>query len=262
MRPISELDAKNIKIVLTDIDDTLTDEGRVKPETYTALWSLKQSGFTVIPVTGRPAGWCELIARQWPVDWVIGENGAFAFGLQNRGMSRLFYQAKMQQTVNKKKLQTLQKKILKSVPGCKVASDQFSRIFDLAIDFAEDVNPPLTQAKVMKIQSLFQNAGATAKVSSIHVNGWFGTHDKLKMCLKLLQKKYSLAGPDALACSVFVGDSPNDEPMFRAFPNSVGVASVVEYKNIFKDLPKFICQQKGGAGFVEVAEVLLKNGRA
>ena len=82
MKPItliSEEEASRVRFVLMDIDDTLTLKGKLLSSSYSALWKLKEAGLVVIPVTGRPAGWCDLIAREWPVDGVIGENGALAF---------------------------------------------------------------------------------------------------------------------------------------------------------------------------------------
>src|SRR6476469_2545152 len=82
MRPITELPVdvrRGVRAVLTDIDDTLTEHGRLPAVAYTAMARLKQAGLAVVPITGRPAGWCDLIARQWPGDGVVGENGAFYF---------------------------------------------------------------------------------------------------------------------------------------------------------------------------------------
>ena len=61
---------------LADIDDTISTSGRVTAEAYAAMERLRRAGLLVIPITGRPAGWCDHIARMWPVDAVVGENGA------------------------------------------------------------------------------------------------------------------------------------------------------------------------------------------
>jgi hypothetical protein len=202
-------------------------------------------------VTGRPAGWCDMIARFWPVDGVVGENGAFWFRYDHaaRRMARQFFNS----GGHRARLDALAGEILSSVPGAAVASDQAYRAADLAIDFAEDVGP-LPAADVDRIVALFEAAGASAKVSSIHVNGWFGDYDKLSTALAFLDGKF---GREEIA---FIGDSPNDEPMFRHFPNGVGVANVRDFASRMQVLPAWITERRSGAGFVEFAETLL-NGR-
>ncbi len=242
--------------VLTDIDDTLTDHGQLGAEAYQALWNLKAKGFKIIPVTGRPAGWCEMIARFWPVDGIIGENGGFYFRYYNKKMKRVFFAKENEMIRNRKKLDKVQKEILKKVKGCALASDQFSRLMDLAIDFCEDVKP-LPAKKIQQIVDIFEKNGAQAKVSSIHVNGWFGTYSKVTMIKKFLKTEFKLSEADIKNNCVFSGDSPNDEPMFEYFPYSVGVANI---KNFIKDLdspPKFVTPSNGGKGFVELANHLI-----
>ena len=82
MRPLNEFsvqEKRKIKFVLTDIDDTLTLNGRLPSLAYAAMERLWNSGIKVIPITGRPAGWCDHMARMWPIDGIVGENGAFYF---------------------------------------------------------------------------------------------------------------------------------------------------------------------------------------
>ena len=259
MKPISELNNKHIEFVFTDIDDTLTDDGRLVPEAYAALWNLHNKGFKIIPITGRPAGWCELIARQWPVAGVIGENGAFYFRLVEQNMKRQFVVDNQIRVQNAQKLFAIQQEILESVPGAKIASDQFCRLFDLAVDFAEDVSPPLTESDVKKIVDIFKKYGAEAKVSSIHVNGWFGDYDKLSCCELILKNEFGIELSSNLEKFVFAGDSPNDAPMFKAFTNSVGVANVRKFEKQIEHLPKYICHSEGGKGFAELSEQLLNR---
>jgi hypothetical protein len=251
-----------IRFVLTDIDDTLTNEGRLEPEAYEAMWQLHKHGLAVIPVTGRPAGWCELIARMWPVAAVIGENGALAFRYdeQNRRMIRVFAEPPETASQRQAALKELGARILAQVPGSAIASDQFSRLFDLAIDFAEDVGP-LSGSAVDSIVAQFSAAGATAKVSSIHVNGWFGQHNKLTMARRLLAEQFRLdiSVANELSACCYCGDSPNDEPLFEAFPNSFGVANIQKFRNSLSHPPRFVAAREGGHGFVEIAEAILKR---
>lgn len=260
MQPLSALSPSacaNLAAVLTDIDDTLTTDGRLAPEAYAALADLQSSGLTVIPVTGRPAGWCDMIARFWPVDGVVGENGAFYFRYDHttRTMRRHFVDDDATRAANRLKLDVLARQILKEVPGCALSVDQPYRIADLAIDFREDV-APLPREAIDRIVELFEAAGATAKVSSIHVNGWFGTYDKLGMSRLMLKAEFGLNAQVQPEAVLFAGDSPNDEPMFAAFPFAVGVANVLEHEARFRHLPAYITAARSGEGFVELARHL------
>ncbi|MCP5151258.1 MAG: HAD family phosphatase [Ectothiorhodospiraceae bacterium] len=261
MRPIADMpDAvcRSIRGVLTDIDDTLTDGGRLGAAAYRALERLRDAGLLVIPITGRPGGWCDLIARQWPVDAVVGENGAFYFRYDDRSrrMIRRFVDDPAALAARRARLDALAETILAAVPGAAISADQRYRHVDLAVDWCEDVER-LGRADVERIVALFEAAGATAKVSSIHVNGWFGAHDKLTTTRTLLAEVFDIDLAAERDHLVFVGDSPNDAPMFGHFPNAVGVANVVELADAMPHRPAWVTRARGGAGFAEVAERLL-----
>ncbi len=252
----------NIQFILTDIDDTLTTDGKLPACAYESLWQLHNAGFKVIPITGRPAGWCEMIARFWPVAGVIGENGGFYFRYYRRGdeknkkMQRWFFADDKTIHENKLKLKNIETEILKSVPGCAVSSDQFSRLMDLAIDFCEDVEP-LPKSAIDQIVNIFESFGAIAKVSSIHVNGWFGDYNKVTTTLNFLKNEFGLSESDALNQCVFVGDSPNDEPMFAKFPLTFGVGNLKNFSNQMKFIPTYISDKNGGEGFRQIVDKIL-----
>lgn len=248
---------KNIKYVFCDIDDTLTSHGKLHGEAYQALWDLHQSGIKIIPVTGRPAGWCELIVRLWPVDAVIGENGGFYFCFKGQQLFRSFFNSKEDREKNQKKLLSIQNEVLKEVPGAALASDQFTRLMDLAIDFCEDV-PPLSQSDIKQIVDIFEKHGAIAKVSSIHVNGWFGDYSKISMIKQYCQDELGAPFEKIKENAVFAGDSPNDEPAFKSFKYSVGVANIKRFLSELSHPPKWVTSKEGGEGFVELAQLLIK----
>lgn len=261
MRPLAEMPAhtaRAITCVLTDIDDTLTDDGRLGATAYAALERLLLAGITVIPVTGRPAGWCDHIARMWPVSAVVGENGAFTFRYdhQQKRMIRRYAKDDAQRAADRQRLAALRDTILAAVPGAGLSADQNYREADLAIDFREDV-PPLPASDVERIKTLFEQAGATAKISSIHVNGWFGSWDKLSMTRTLLAEAFQTDVDTQAETITFVGDSPNDAPMFDHFPHSVGVANVQDFLTQIPTLPTWITPARGGAGFTQLADHLL-----
>ena len=259
MKPLSEF-KKKLKVVFTDIDDTLTIDGQLPAQSYEMLWKLSNAGISIVPVTGRPAGWCEMIARMWPVLGVVGENGALSFQYKNKRMFRTFSTDEKTRIENQKKLEVIKAEVLKNIAGSAVASDQFTRLFDLAIDFCEDV-PPLDKSAIANIVSIFEKHGAVAKVSSIHVNGWFGDYDKKSMCETFYKNNFGPELKDNLDSCGFVGDSPNDEPMFGFFENSFAVANILDFKDQLKQPPKFITTKKAGNGFVEFGNHLLGNNK-
>ncbi len=249
---------QQIRYVLTDIDDTLTLNGKLPAVAYSAMERLQQAGIKVIPITGRPAGWCDHIARMWPVEGLVGENGAFYFYYDygNRKMVRRFRRSDEQRQEDRKRLARLQERILRNVPGCRVSVDQPYREADLAIDFCEDVEP-LSMDAVKKIVSIFESAGAIAKISSIHVNGWFGDYDKLTMTRKLFSEVFQVDLDSRKESVIFSGDSPNDAPMFAFFPHGVGVANVLQFGDDLPHKPAWITEKKGGYGFAEMVDILL-----
>jgi HAD superfamily hydrolase (TIGR01484 family) len=261
VKPLADLPAavvQGIRGVFCDIDDTLTSEGKLTARAYAALERLRSGGKLVIPITGRPAGWCDHIARMWPVDAVVGENGAFYFyydGARKKLVQRFLFDAAVR-AANREKMAAVRERILREVPGCALASDQLYREADLAIDYCEDV-PRLPFADVDRIVGLMCAAGMTAKISSIHVNGWFGDYDKLGMTRTLMRERYGVDLARDQAGYLFVGDSPNDAPMFSFFCNSVGVANVADFGARLADAPAYVTSRRSGEGFVEVAEWLL-----
>jgi hypothetical protein len=258
VRPVAELDARGIRVVLVDIDDTLTTDGRLTAQAYGALERLKGAGLRVVPVTGRPAGWCDHIARMWPVDAVVGENGAFYFFHSGERLQKRYLDDPQARAEKRARLEAVAARILAAVPGCALAADQAYRETDLAIDYCEDV-PPLPLAAASRIAELMREAGLTAKVSSIHVNGWFGHYDKLAATRRVFSERFGLDLDAANAEVVFAGDSPNDSPMFAFFRNSVGVANVRRFESLLADAPKYVTRAASGAGFAELADHLLRR---
>jgi HAD superfamily hydrolase (TIGR01484 family) len=261
MRPLEELDSgalARVRGVLADIDDTLTTDGRLTAQAYAALAALHEAGYLVVPVTGRPAGWCDHIARMWPVAAVVGENGAFYFAYDRaaRRLVKRFRDDDATRERHRRQIAAVRDRILAEVPGTALASDQLYREGDLAIDYCEDV-PRLDDAAVDRIVALMRAAGMTAKVSSIHVNGWFGDYDKLGMTRTLLEERAGVDLDRNRDRYVFVGDSPNDAPLFAYFPLSVGVANVRRFAARLEHAPAFVTAEESGTGFAELAARIL-----
>jgi len=263
VRPLAQFPddhRRTIRGVLLDIDDTLTTDGRLTADAYGAMERLQQAGKLVVPVTGRPAGWCDHMARMWPVDAIVGENGAFYFRYDHgaRHMARCYHAAAEEIAVNRQKLLEIGAGIIAAVPGSAIAADQAYRETDLAIDFCEDV-PALDRAAIDDIVERMAAADLTAKVSSIHVNGWFGDYDKLSMVRRLFDEVFGINLDTAKSDYVFVGDSPNDQPAFAYFPHAVGVANVRDFADQLTAPPTYVTDGDAGAGFTELADFLLRD---
>jgi HAD superfamily hydrolase (TIGR01484 family) len=252
-----------LRWVLTDIDDTLTSHGLLTAAAYAALDELHAAGVMVVPVTGRPAGWCDMIARTWPVAAVVGENGALWYAMDHaaRRMRRHHVQDEAMREACRVRLDALAAQAMAAVPGARIAADQPFRMFDVAVDFAEDAGP-LSLAEAERIARIFRAGGAAAKVSSIHVNAWIGEWDKLAGLRHLFATLWQPleAVLDGVA---FLGDSPNDAPLFGAVPLSVGVANVAPFLAGMATPPAYVTSGAGGAGFVEFTKAVLaaKNAK-
>jgi HAD superfamily hydrolase (TIGR01484 family) len=260
-RPVEELPVelcRHLRFLFTDIDDTLTSDGLLPAASYAALWDLHRAGIRVVPVTGRPAGWCDLIARFWPVDGVVGENGAFYYRYDRnlRVMRRSYTLPPAELAASRRRLSTIAERILREVPGSAVSADQPFRVSDASIDYREDV-PALPPASVDAISRILASEGVTHKVSSIHVNFWIGGFDKLS-CAKRFLEERSGTSADAAACeALFVGDSPNDEPMFAGFPHTIAVANIRDFLGRLRHLPEYLTTAESADGFVEAANTIL-----
>ena len=252
--------ASNLFGLFFDIDDTFTSHGKIESRAFDALWQAKSAGLKLVAVTGRPAGWCDHIARMWPVDGVVGENGAFCFWYDGRAgkLKKRFWDTEEVRREKRRRLEDVKMEILESVPGAALAGDQSYREADLAIDYCEDV-PPLPWKEVERICAIFEKHGATCKISSIHVNGWFGDYSKLDMTKISVKERWGLDLDQAKERFLFCGDSPNDEPMFAYFPYSAGVRNIARFAESLKHLPAFVADHEGGAGFAQIVETLLRH---
>jgi hypothetical protein len=260
LHTMSEDIAKTLIGVFLDIDGTLTTSGKLPAGAYNALWRLKDVGLKVVPITGRSAGWCDHIARMWPVDGIVGENGAFYFWFDedDHTLRKRFRDSDEVRAAHRHRLLRIREEILAQVPGTAVASDQPYRETDVAIDYCEDVEP-LNQERVEEICKIFTQHGATCRVSSIHVNGWFGDYHKLGMTKTLVTERWNLDLRVEKKRFLFCGDSPNDEPMFQYFPYSAGVRNILCFVPRMKHFPSFLARQEGGEGFAEIVEILLQK---
>ncbi len=261
MRPFAQMDGaalSQVRYVLSDIDDTITWAGELPAQSYAALQALRASGRTVVLITGRPAGWCDMIARFFPVDAVVGENGALCFYRDGGHVRQLWHDSAAVRAKNLKRLRAMADAIVAEFDGTVLAQDNPWRASDVAVDFAEEV-PPLPLAVARAIKARFEAGGATAKVSSIHVNAWFGDYDKYAIFCRWASavRGESLAALQDTA--IYCGDSPNDVPMFKRFAHAVGVHSITRYGLPEEDLPAWVTTADAADGFAQVAHALLAH---
>lgn len=250
--------------VFTDIDDTLTTDGAITPDALQALADLKAAGLHVIPITGRPIGWCEPFARgdtvgriaPWPVDAIVAENGAVAFAWKNPGkLSKIYQQSEAERSNNFARMQRVAAQVLQAVPGTALSQDSPGRETDIAIDHSEFTHLP--PEKIARVVDIMQRAGMRATVSSIHINGWLGSHDKLEGARWIVRALFGRHLDGEIDQWVYVGDSANDQIMFQHFRNSVGVANIRRFETNLSHQPSFITPSERGAGFAEVAGAIL-----
>lgn len=245
-----------IKAIFSDFDDTLTHQSLFHSETLKTLEALKEKGMWLVLVSGRPAGWADCLMRILPIDAMVFENGAGVMMKNGSKIETLRLASDKNLIEERKLLEDLFTKIKNEIPNAKLATDQPYRLYDYAIDFIEEP-PHLTATEIEKVLSILKKqSGITAKLSSIHINYWYGQHTKVTACNFLLDtegKKRNISKENVL----YSGDSPNDEPLFEFFPHSLGVANIKLFWDKLKFRPKYVTQFEGGKGFKEFAEELL-----
>ena len=273
MRPLSDWpleDRRQLVGVFTDIDDTLTTDGAITPDALAALGALKAAGLHVIPITGRPVGWSEPFARTWPVDAMVTENGSTALILNKKEtfpasdghspLLKIYQQNAETRAAQFARMQRVAARVLREVPGAQLAQDSPGRETDIAIDHSEFTHLPL--GAIAQVVQILRSEGMTATVSSIHINGWYGSHNKFDGARWIVRELFGRDLDAEMSNWVYVGDSTNDQIMFEAFVHSVGVANIRRFETELSHKPRYITAGERGPGFAEVAAALLAARRA
>lgn len=257
LRPLSQLPVPAQLVgVLTDIDDTLTTEGVVPEHVVAAIGRLQAAGLKVVPITGRPVGWSVPFARAWPVDAIVAENGAVALRRNAEGgLDKLYQQDDDTRVHNFAKMQEVLAQIEQQVPGAQRATDSHGRECDIAVDHSEFTHMP--QAQIDECVAIMREAGMNATVSSIHINGWFGDHNKLEGARWIVRELFGIDLDATLGQWIYIGDSTNDQLMFQHMPHSVGVANIARFVPQLQHLPRYVTTAERGDGFVQLADHLL-----
>jgi HAD superfamily hydrolase (TIGR01484 family) len=235
---------KNVRFVLTDMDETLTYKGRLSAPAYAALEQLRSAGLRVIVVTAAPAGWCDQMARMWPVDGVIGENGGLYYRRDERGLLRDYWHTEAERVRNARRLAEIGDDICATVPGAALADDQPFRLTSIAF------TRPRDEEAAQNVVNAMINSGLHVTRNNLWLLGWIGDFDKLAMTRRVLQD----VDEDAIC---YLGDSENDAQMFAAFRHSIGMCTVRDSK--LSSYPTWGTNGPGGAGFVEAAKIVLAS---
>ncbi|HEY6135253.1 MAG TPA: HAD-IIB family hydrolase [Rubrivivax sp.] len=246
---------RSVRGVLTDIDDTLTHDGAIEPPALAALHALRAAEVPVIAITGRPMGWSEPFALQWPVAAIVAENGAVALCAEGGRLRVEYSQDDATRQRNTLRLKQVAQRVLCEVPGTTLAQDSAGRVTDIAVDHSEFVR--LDEAGIGRVLDVMRSEGMSATVSSIHINGWFGDHTKLSGARWMLRRLFGRDLDAELERWVYVGDSTNDQLMFGHCPLSVGVANLRRFADQLQTWPAYITEGERGAGFAEVAQAVL-----
>jgi HAD superfamily hydrolase (TIGR01484 family) len=255
--------------VFTDIDDTLTTDGAITPDALQALHALKAAGLSVIAITGRPVGWSEPFAADWPVDAIVAENGSVALVKTqkthkngqwsgrnlNSLLSKLYQADATTRATHFARMQAVLTRIEREVQGAQRSTDSAGRETDIAIDHSEFTHLP--PEKIQQVVAIMQNEAMHATVSSIHINGWYGPHNKLQGAQWIVREFFGRDLSQEMQRWAYVGDSTNDQLMFEAFDSSIGVANIARFAAELAHPPRYVTTLERGAGFAQVAQLLL-----
>ncbi len=252
-----EHEAGRVTTLLFDLDDTVLTRGRLSRASYDALWDLSDAGVDLIAVTGRPSGWGEVIARQWPVLGVVTENGAVALHVEDHAIVRSMREGA---AARRARLLELVEAIRARFPDLELADDNDARRTDVTFDVGErrKVDP----ARVDEVRRFVSSAGARSIVSSVHLHATLEGDDKASGALRFLRERRGLdAGAARVKCAV-VGDSENDAACFAAFRTTVGVANVIPWVPRLSVPPRYVTRAPMGDGFAELARALVATRHA
>ena len=256
---VERLDCAGLHGLFTDIDDTLTTAGKLPARVYGALERLRDAGFSIVPVTGRSAGWAHMVLRHWPVEAVVAESGGLCLYRDAAGIPRWLYHDDPRRIVaDRIRMENVAKNVMLRIPELAVADDNPFRLVDFALDHCETV-APVTRERIDEAIAMFRADGLQARASSVHINVWRGDFDKAPMALRYLREVRGASLPDEATRWLFVGDAPNDASMFAAFSRSVGVANLATVADQLPVAPPFLTRASHGDGFVELADHLLRT---
>jgi HAD superfamily hydrolase (TIGR01484 family) len=251
MQPLISMpraEALALRGVLFDLDDTLLDHGALSEAAYSALFRLREAGLELYVVTGRPIAWVRLLARLFPVQGGVGENGGVLVGPGGAAFDTVSPEERTLRTV---RLAELVRAVRAAFPDLEPPDDASERLSDYTFDIGE--RRRVEPAVVERVTAFARERGATVHVSSVHLHVGFDAVDKASGVVRLLRALHGTDATAALRRYAFVGDSENDAACFGAFRTTVGVANLRGRPTL---APRYITSAPRGRGVAELARVL------
>lgn len=262
MRVLASLDrdeARTLDGLLFDLDDTVLSHGLLEREAFGAIWDLRDAGLKLVAVTGRPSGWGEVVARQWPIDGAVTENGAVHVVRDGKGVRLIFDGTDAEVAGRRSRLDHLVARVAREMPHVKLADDNHGRRADVAWDIGERVTLP--EADVATLARIVVDEGARTTRSSVHLHATYERDDKASGVVRFLHARFAVDAGTALHRYAFAGDSANDAACFSAFRTTFGVANVRAFVDRVSVPPRYIATKERGAGFAEIARAILDARR-
>ncbi len=254
---LSRLAPRLLRGFLFDLDDTLLDHSRLSEAAYSSLFRLREAGFELYAVTGRPAGWAAVIVNQWPITGAVSENGGLAFYTNHAGLHTMDNVNPGERERRALALSTLCAEIRSEFPDLVPADDTPLRRTDYTFDIGEHQRVPAD--RVALVRRFAEARGASTLGSSVHLHVSFDRTDKATGALRLIRSLYDVDSSAILSRYAFIGDSENDGSCFAAFRHSIGVRNLSGRPTL---APRYITTRERGAGFVEAAQALINAGVA
>lgn len=256
MQSVTDLAARPhaLRGIFSDVDDTLTHGGVVVPEAYAAIARARAAGLRVVLVTGRPAGWAEVLASVWPVDAAIAENGGVAYCKLDGRLQRVYFDPG-DPAEDAARLAALADDITQTLPFARRSDDCSLRVTDVAFDIGEHQHLPPDQVEA--ILARCRAHGARTLISSVHAHACFHAADKATMAVRIAGVLWGETAEEAAAHYAFIGDSPNDQAAFAFFGASIGVANIARFLPQLEPAPRYVTSASYGHGFAEAIDVML-----
>jgi HAD superfamily hydrolase (TIGR01484 family) len=254
MLPLERLDrdeAKRLTGLLFDLDDTLLDGSRLSEKAYSSLFRLREGGLVLVGVTGRPSGWAEVLARQWPVDGMVAENGAIACDLMGDRL-RLVDFAAGERVSRRARLEAIASELRNRFPWLRPTDDSAARRTDVAFDIGEHERVPA--ADITVVREAARELGARTITSSVHLHVTLDGANKAAGAARFLAARFGWDITASLGRLAYIGDSENDEACFSAFHTTIAVSNFRGRPTV---LPRFVTRAPKGEGFAEAAALIL-----
>ena len=260
MKPLATLptdEARGLHGLLFDLDDTLLTHGLLARVAYDALWDLHDAGLKLVAVTGRPSGWGEVLARQWPVVGCVTENGAVHVLREGTGVARRDACDEATRRSRRVRLAQLVERVRELVPEARLTDDVDARRSDVTWDIGERMKLPVDRVRIV-VQAIGE-AEARSTQSSVHLHATYDTDDKASGALRFLSQQLGEEAGAAVTRFAFVGDSGNDAPCFAAFRTTFGVANVRDAVSRLSVPPRYVADRAMGEGFADIAAEILRK---